>query len=118
VRAGLLGGDRRADLVGDHGVLDRGEQVVGLSQLQADGRRQGVAVQAEHVAHHGRGFRGSRYISAAVSARGEWAPGGSSKSGFDAYATAKQGNLATVFAFARETPRLRFSAVEPGFNPG
>jgi len=30
----------------------------------------------------------------------------------------KQGNLATVFVFARETPRLRFNAVEPGFNPG
>ena len=64
------------------------------------------------------GFRGSRYISAAASARGEWAPGGSSHSGFDAYATAKQGNLATVLAFAREFPRLRFNAVEPGFNPG
>ncbi len=64
------------------------------------------------------GFRGGRYISAAASARGEWAPDGSSHPGFDAYATSKQGNLATVFAFARETPRLRFSAVEPGFNPG
>lgn len=64
------------------------------------------------------GFRGSRYVSAEASARGEWAPGGSSKSGFDAYATAKQGNLATVLAFAREFPRLRFNAVEPGFNPG
>lgn len=64
------------------------------------------------------GFRGSRYISAAASARGEWAPGGSSHPGFDAYATAKQGNLATVLAFAREFPRLRFNAVEPGFNPG
>ena len=64
------------------------------------------------------GFRGARYVSAAASARGEWAPGGSSHSGFDAYATAKQGNLATVLAFAREFPRLRFNAVEPGFNPG
>ncbi|WP_432825490.1 SDR family NAD(P)-dependent oxidoreductase [Dactylosporangium sp. CA-092794] len=64
------------------------------------------------------GFRGARYISAAASARGEWAPGGSSKPGFDAYATSKQGNLATVYAFAREFPRLRFNAVEPGFNPG
>ena len=64
------------------------------------------------------GFRGSRYISAAASARGEWAPGGSSHPGFDAYATSKQGNLATVLAFAREFPRLRFNAVEPGFNPG
>ena len=64
------------------------------------------------------GFRGARYISAKASARGEWQSGGSSKSGFDAYATSKQGNLATVLAFARETPRLRFIAVEPGFNPG
>jgi NAD(P)-dependent dehydrogenase (short-subunit alcohol dehydrogenase family) len=64
------------------------------------------------------GFRGGRYISAEASARGEWLPGGSSRPGFDAYATSKQGNLATVFAFARETPRLRFNAVEPGFNPG
>jgi NAD(P)-dependent dehydrogenase (short-subunit alcohol dehydrogenase family) len=64
------------------------------------------------------GFRGGRYICAEASARGEWAPGGSSRPGFDAYATSKQCELATVFAFARETPRLRFSAVEPGFNPG
>ncbi len=64
------------------------------------------------------GFRGSRYICAASSARGEWAPGGSTHAGFDAYATAKQGNLATVLAFARQFPRLRFNAVEPGFNPG
>lgn len=64
------------------------------------------------------GFRGGRYISAAASARGEWEPGGSSKAGYDAYATSKQGNLATVFALAREIPRLHFRAVEPGFNPG
>jgi NAD(P)-dependent dehydrogenase (short-subunit alcohol dehydrogenase family) len=64
------------------------------------------------------GFRGARYISAEASARGEWTPGGSSLAGADAYATAKQCNLATVLAFAREFPRLRFNAVEPGFNPG
>jgi NAD(P)-dependent dehydrogenase (short-subunit alcohol dehydrogenase family) len=64
------------------------------------------------------GFRGARYISAEASARGEWAPGGSKNAGFDAYATAKQGNLATVLAFTREFPSLRFSAIEPGFNPG
>ncbi len=63
------------------------------------------------------GFRGGRYISAEASARGEWQPGGSSHSGLDAYATSKQCELATVLAFARETPRLRFSAVEPGFSP-
>jgi NAD(P)-dependent dehydrogenase (short-subunit alcohol dehydrogenase family) len=64
------------------------------------------------------GFRGGRYISAEASALGEWAPGGSSRAGFDAYATSKQCELASVYTFARETPRLRFSAVEPGFNPG
>ena len=63
------------------------------------------------------GFRGGRYISAEASARGEWEAGGSSHPGFDAYATSKQCELATVFAFAQETSRLRFNAVEPGFNP-
>jgi NAD(P)-dependent dehydrogenase (short-subunit alcohol dehydrogenase family) len=63
------------------------------------------------------GFRGGRYISAEASARGEWKPGGSTGPGMDAYATSKQCNLATVMVFARETPRLRFNAVEPGFNP-
>jgi NAD(P)-dependent dehydrogenase (short-subunit alcohol dehydrogenase family) len=64
------------------------------------------------------GYRGGRYISAEASARDEWQPGGSSHAGYDAYATSKQCNLATVLVFARETPRLRFNAVEPGFNPG
>jgi NAD(P)-dependent dehydrogenase (short-subunit alcohol dehydrogenase family) len=64
------------------------------------------------------GFRGGRYISAQASADGQWQPGGSSKPGLDAYATSKQCELATVFAFARETPRVRFNAVEPGFSPG
>jgi NAD(P)-dependent dehydrogenase (short-subunit alcohol dehydrogenase family) len=63
------------------------------------------------------GFRGARYISAEASARGEWLPGGSAKPGMDAYATSKQCNLATAMAFARETPRLHFNAVEPGFTP-
>jgi NAD(P)-dependent dehydrogenase (short-subunit alcohol dehydrogenase family) len=63
------------------------------------------------------GFRGGRYISAEASARGEWKPGGSALPGGDAYATSKQCDLATVLAFARETPRLRFNAVEPGFIP-
>jgi NAD(P)-dependent dehydrogenase (short-subunit alcohol dehydrogenase family) len=62
------------------------------------------------------GFRGGRYISAAASARGEWEPGGSKNPGWDAYATSKQCNLATVMVFARETPRLRFNALEPGFT--
>lgn len=64
------------------------------------------------------GFRGGRYLSAQDSADGRWLPGGSSRPGFDAYATAKQGNLATVFALSREIPRLRFRALEPGVNPG
>jgi NAD(P)-dependent dehydrogenase (short-subunit alcohol dehydrogenase family) len=63
------------------------------------------------------GFRGGRYISAEASARGEWEPGGSKMPGADAYATSKQCTLATALEFARETPRLRFNAVEPGFNP-
>jgi len=63
------------------------------------------------------GFRGGRYISAEASAHGEWQPGGSTHAGFDSYATSKQCELAAALAFARETPRLRFNAVEPGFNP-
>jgi NAD(P)-dependent dehydrogenase (short-subunit alcohol dehydrogenase family) len=63
------------------------------------------------------GFRGGRYISAEASARGEWEPGGSKMPGADAYATSKQCTLATALAFARETPRLHFNAVEPGFSP-
>jgi len=64
------------------------------------------------------GFRGGRFISAEAGGRGDWKPGGSAKPGYDAYATSKQGNLATVLAFAREFPRLRFRAIEPGLNPG
>jgi len=63
------------------------------------------------------GFRGGRYISAEASARGEWEADGSKMPGADAYATSKQCTLATALAFARETPRLRFNAVEPGFSP-
>jgi NAD(P)-dependent dehydrogenase (short-subunit alcohol dehydrogenase family) len=63
------------------------------------------------------GFRGGRYISAEASARGEWKPGGSTQPGQDAYATSKQSILAAAIAFARETPRLHFNAVEPGVTP-
>ena len=63
------------------------------------------------------GFRGGRYISAEASARGEWKPGGAKKQGYDAYATSKQAILAATMAFARETPRLHFNAIEPGLNP-
>jgi NAD(P)-dependent dehydrogenase (short-subunit alcohol dehydrogenase family) len=71
----------------------------------------------EHKPANAVGFRGGRYISAEASARGEWKPGGSKMPGADAYATSKQCALATVMAFARETPRLHFNAVEPGVNP-
>jgi len=63
------------------------------------------------------GFRGGRYISAEASANGEWQPGGSALPGGDSYATSKQCTLATALEFARETPRLRFNAFEPGFTP-
>ena len=63
------------------------------------------------------GFRGGRYISAEASARGEWKPGGFTNPGMDAYATSKQAILAAAMVFARETPRLRFNAIEPGVNP-
>lgn len=64
------------------------------------------------------GFRGARYVSAEAASRGEFVPGGSAHAGWDAYATSKQGNLAAVFSLAREHPRLRFRAIEPGVNPG
>jgi NAD(P)-dependent dehydrogenase (short-subunit alcohol dehydrogenase family) len=63
------------------------------------------------------GFRGGRFISVEASARGDWQPGGSAMPGADAYATSKQCVLAAAMAFVRETPRLRFNAIEPGFTP-
>lgn len=63
------------------------------------------------------GFRGGRYISAQAGARGEWKSGGSTRPGFDAYATTKQCELVAAIEFARETPRLRINAIEPGFAP-
>ncbi len=64
------------------------------------------------------GMKGGRYISAEASARGEWKEGGSKMAGTDAYATSKQCILASSFAFAQETPRLHFNAVEPGITRG
>jgi NAD(P)-dependent dehydrogenase (short-subunit alcohol dehydrogenase family) len=64
------------------------------------------------------GMKGGRYISVEASARGEWKPGGSKIAGIDAYATSKQCVLASTMAFARETPRLHFNAVEPGITRG
>jgi NAD(P)-dependent dehydrogenase (short-subunit alcohol dehydrogenase family) len=63
------------------------------------------------------GFRGGRYVSAEASVRGEWKAGGAKRPGLDAYATSKQAILAAAMAFARETPRLHFNAVEPGLTP-
>ena len=63
------------------------------------------------------GFRGGRFLSVEVSADGEWEPGGSTMPGADAYATSKQCVLAAAMALARETPRLRINALEPGFSP-
>jgi len=89
--------------------LPDGAHVVFVASAVEDpGRRPAVAA----------GFRGGRYLSAQASARGEWQPGGSVNPGMDAYATSKQCALVTAMAFARETPRLRFNAVEPGFTPG
>jgi NAD(P)-dependent dehydrogenase (short-subunit alcohol dehydrogenase family) len=88
--------------------LPDGANVVFVASAVEDpGRKPAVAA----------GFRGARYISAEASARGEWKPDGSKMPGADAYATSKQCTLATAMAFARETPRLRFNAVEPGFTP-
>ncbi|WP_037861493.1 SDR family NAD(P)-dependent oxidoreductase [Streptomyces sp. NRRL S-340] len=89
--------------------LEDGTQVVFIVSAVEDPERKPATMA---------GFRGARYISAEASTRGEWKPGGSKLPGADAYATSKQCNLATVLAFARETPRLRFNAIEPGFAPG
>lgn len=64
------------------------------------------------------GMKGGRYISAEASANGEWKEGGSKMGGIDAYATSKQCLLAATLAFARETPRLHFNAIEPGITSG
>ena len=88
--------------------LTDGTNVVFIASAVEDPERK-LAVRA--------GFRGSRYLSADAAARGEYQPGGSSRPGMDAYATAKQGNLATVFSLARQHPRLHFRAIEPGVNP-
>ena len=54
----------------------------------------------------------------AGAARGELEQGGSALPGADTYATSKQSILAAALAFASETPRLHFNAVEPGITPG
>lgn len=77
------------------------------SAVEDPGRKPAVAA----------GFRGSRYLSVEANAHGEWRPGGSSKPGMDAYATSKQANLAAALALAREHPRLRVNAIEPGLMP-
>lgn len=89
--------------------LPDGANVVFVCSAVEDPERK-IAVRA--------GFRGSRYLSAEAAARGQYRPGGASRPAFDAYATSKQGNLASVFSLAREFPRLHFRGVEPGVIPG
>jgi NAD(P)-dependent dehydrogenase (short-subunit alcohol dehydrogenase family) len=89
--------------------LSDGANVVFVASAVEDPERK-LAVMA--------GFRGGRFISVEASARGEWKPGGSKMPGSDAYATSKQCILAAALALARENPRLRINAVEPGFTPG
>jgi NAD(P)-dependent dehydrogenase (short-subunit alcohol dehydrogenase family) len=66
------------------------------------------------------GFRGARFLSVADSARGTFAPGGSTVPGMDAYATSKLCNILSARGLAREiTPdRVRFVAFDPGLVPG
>jgi hypothetical protein len=53
VWAGHLGRDSGGDLVGDHGVLHRDQQVLGFALPQTQGvRSQDVAVQGEHFPDH------------------------------------------------------------------
>ena len=92
---------------GPIGSTDGANVIFVVSAVEDPGRKPAVSA----------GFRGARYISAEASARGEWKPGGSTKPGFDAFATTKQAILAAALAFAREDPRLHINAIEPGFNP-
>ncbi len=89
--------------------LENGANVLFVGSATEDPERK-PAVRA--------GFRGGRYVSAEASLRGVWEPGGSSKPGMDAYATSKQCNIATALALARENPRLRVNAIEPGIMLG
>jgi len=63
------------------------------------------------------GFRGGRYISAEASARGEWQSGGSKMPGYDDSDTSKQAVLPPTMGLSRESTRIRFNALEPGFTP-
>lgn len=89
--------------------LPDGANVVFISSAIEDPERKPAKVM---------GMKGGRYISAQASARGVWKEGGSKMTGIDAYATSKQCILASAMAFARETPRLHFNAVEPGITRG
>ena len=116
-------------LVGrDKGKLDEVQQAIerkggnavavvcDLSDL-ASVRRAAAEIVAHHLPIVGLLNNAGIFPMRATSSRGEWAPGGSKMPGADAYATSKQCTLATALAFARETPRLHFNAVEPGFIP-
>jgi hypothetical protein len=57
VRAPDLGRDRALNLLGDHRVLYRDQQVLGFEELQTQRvRGQAVAVHGEHFPDHGRAF--------------------------------------------------------------
>lgn len=64
------------------------------------------------------GFRGSRFLTVADTAKGNYKPGGSKVAGFDAYATSKQIVLAYAMQLARENPELKINALEPGLTLG
>ena len=96
--------------------VDRGSHAIFAQRLERDIyllRRRGPSAQAFYDR---RVSRRSLYFCRRECA---WrvGAGGSKLAGADAYATSKQCNLATFMAFARDAPRLRFNAVEPGFCP-
>jgi NAD(P)-dependent dehydrogenase (short-subunit alcohol dehydrogenase family) len=66
------------------------------------------------------GFRGARFLSVGESARGQFAAGGASIPGLDAYATSKLCNILSARGLAREIApeAVRFYAFDPGLVPG
>ena len=102
-----LGAFALTEMLASH--LPDGANVVFIASGIEDAERKPVKMM---------GMRGGRFISVEASARGEWKEGGSKMAGIDAYATSKQCILASAMAFARENPRIRFNAVEPGITHG
>ena len=89
--------------------LPEGANVVFIASAIEDPERKPAKVM---------GMKGGRYLSVASSASGNWKPGGAKMPGIDAYATSKLCVLAAAMALARENPRLRYNAVEPGITRG